>query len=127
MQQKFTYLLLSIFPFFFLFYKVHEHFMHSFNLKSLDFSSHFFTYITAISLLMLTNMLIMRWLKPKYVGFTFLAWSMIKLMLVMAYFSFINKLEINNANIIEMLIVYLLFLIYEVFFTTILLPKSIKE
>ncbi len=127
MRQSFTYLLLSIFPFFFLFYKVHEYLMHALVLKSPEFSSHFFTYISGISLMMLSNILLMRWLKPKYVGFTFLAWSMIKLMLVMAYFSFINKFEINNANIIEMLIVYLLFLVYEVFFTVILLPKRIKE
>jgi hypothetical protein len=107
-------------------YFVQQGLVKLFCIKNPDFVNRFYVYITGISLLMIINLLTVYIVKIKYVGYTFLAWSLLKLMLVMAYFVIlIPKVSLSNNEIYEIVSLYLIYLIYEVFLGVLLLKTKI--
>ena len=97
-----------------------------FCIESPDFVNRFYTFLTGVSFLMIINLLTVYIVKIKYVGYTFLAWSLLKLMLVMAYFVILMpKISLSNNEIYEIVTLYLIYLIYEVFLGVFLLKTEI--
>ena len=118
---------LSIIPVFLIIYFLHSFLLDFFQVKNHDFAYNFYVFLTGIALLMLTSMLGVSFVQPKYTGFTFLAWSMIKIMLVMAYFVwFVLKpdVKLQNPVIYNIVTLYMLYLFYEVIFAVILLKEN---
>jgi len=127
LSKVFRYLLLS-FVVFIGIYFIHQELIKLLNIDKQEFVNRFYFYITVVSFLMLVNMFMVYVIKHKYVGYTFLAWSMLKLMLVMGYFVMfvlVPKISLSNTEIYEIVGIYLLYLIYEVFLG-ILLLKPLK-
>jgi len=123
-------LLISIYPFFLLADYLHTRLITFFDIQNTEFVDDFYRFISLTTILMLSNILIVQYLKPKITGFVFLAWSMLKIMLVMAYFIFfVQGKDLNPANndIFELVSMYLIFLLYEVVFTVLLIRSYIPK
>ena len=76
---------------------------------------------------MLMNLVLVHYLHKKYIGYTFLAWTMIKLMLVMGYFLvfvFQPGITLSNNVLFSIVSLYFTYLIYEVVFAVWLMKKS---
>jgi len=107
-------------------YFIHQELIKLFSVENSGFVNRFYNFITSVSFLMIINLLTVYIFKIKYVGFTFLAWSLLKLMLVMAYFVIIMpKISLSNNEIYEIVVLYLIYLIYEVFLGVFLLKTKI--
>ena len=122
-------LAVSIIPVFILIYFLHLFFMDLYGVDNTDFVTSFYVFITGIALLMLSSMLGVSFVNAKYTGFTFLAWSLLKIMLVMAYFVwFVLKPDVKLPNpvIYDIVTLYMLYLFYEVIFAVILLKENQK-
>jgi len=120
-------LVVSILPVFVLIYFLHPVLLDFYQVNNRIFAASFYIFLTGIALLMLTSMLGVSFVNSKYTGFTFLAWSMIKIMLVMAYFVwFVLKpgVKLQNPVIYDIVTLYILYLFYEVIFAVILLKKN---
>ncbi len=103
-------------------------FLELFNVDNVDIVNRFYNFITVISAVMIVNLLMVYLYKIKYVGYTFLIWSMLKIMLVMGFFIVFvlkPKLQIGNCVIFSVMSVYFMYLIYEVFFAMFLLKEKI--
>ena len=125
-NKKMLFLFVSIFPVIYLIYLFHQYLLGLFNVTQLKLSNNFFVLISGAGFIMLTNLLLVQQLKPKMAGFVFLAWSMLKIMLVLAYFAFFilpKNIQIQNSTIYDLLIIYVVFLVYEVAFSIKLIEK----
>jgi len=125
-NKKMLFLFVSIFPVIYLIYLFHQYLLGLFNVTQLKLSNNFFVLISGAGFIMLTNLLLVQQLKPKMTGFVFLAWSMLKIMLVLAYFAFFilpKNIQIQNSTIYDLLIIYVVFLVYEVAFSIKLIEK----
>ena len=114
------FLLISVYPVFLLTGYIHRQLITFFNVDNQQFVNGFFDFITLTTALMLTNIVLVSLLKPKITGYVFLAWSMLKIMLVMAYFIFFvygKDLHPGNNEILEIVSIYMIYLFYEVVFT----------
>ena len=79
---------------------------------------------------MMSNIILFQLIKPKLVGFVFLAWSMLKIMLVMAYFVFFvmkKDIQLAHSTIYELVIIYMVYLFIEVFITTMLIKEKASK
>ena len=120
-------LVLSIIPVFVFIYFFQFFLGDYFQVNNKKFTGDFYIFITATALLMLLSLLFSDVYRPKYTGFVFLAWSMLKIILVMAYFVwFVMRLnlQLDNNSIFYIVSLYLFYLFYEVIFTVILLRKN---
>lgn len=127
--MKQTVLFLSIIPFFILVYFFQQKFLLWFGVTNIDFAQNFYLFISLVSLIMLSNLILIYYFKQKYVGLVFLSWSMLKIMLVMGYFVYFRLIPIrsvSNVAIYYIVSVYFLYLFYEVFFGIFLLKNSGK-
>ncbi len=114
------FLLISVYPVFLFTEYIHQRLIIFFNVDNQQFVNGFFDFITLTTALMLTNIILVSLLKPKITGYVFLAWSMLKIMLVMAYFIFFvygKDLQPDNNEILEIVSIYMIYLFYEVVFT----------
>ena len=114
------FLLISVYPVFLLTEYIHQRLILFFNVDNQQFVNGFFDFITLTTALMLTNIILVSLLKPKITGYVFLVWSMLKIMLVMAYFIFFvygKDLHPDNNEILEIVSIYMIYLFYEVVFT----------
>ena len=105
-------------------YELHPFLIQFFKVEKVDFVQNFYHFITAVTLLMLLNLVTVNYFKPQLTGYMFLAWSMLKIMLVMGYFVvfvLIPKRQINNAAVFDIAALYFLYLFFEVIFTVFLL------
>jgi hypothetical protein len=128
LSKALRYFLLSTLVFVVIYF-VQQGLVKLFCIENTSFVDKFYNYITGISVLMIVNLLTVYVIKTKYVGYTFLAWSLLKLILVMAYFVILmpNASLLNN-EIYEIVSLYLIYLIYEVFLGTILLkPQKVRK
>ncbi len=126
MNKKVLFLFLSIFPIFLLVYFVHQYLLQVFNITNIELANKFFVFILSAGFVMLTNMLLVQILKPKITGFVFLAWSMLKVILVMMYFALVilpQHIDLPNSVIYDMIIIYSLLLIYETVFSVLLIDR----
>ena len=126
MQKKSIFLFLSIFPVFFLIYILHQYLLKFFDIKAIDLANNLVAFISFAGFVMLTNLLLVHFIKPKLTGFVFLAWSMLKIMLIIAYFVFFifpRSIQVPDGVVYDLIFIYTLLLIYEVFFTIILVKK----
>jgi len=127
MQKKSIFLFLSIFPVFFLIYILHQYLLKLLDIKAVHLADNLVVFISSAGFVMLTNLLLVHFTKPKLTGFVFLAWSMLKIMLIIAYFVFFIfplSIQVPDTVIYDLIIIYTLLLIYEVFFTIILVKKN---
>jgi len=107
-------------------YFIQQELIKLFSVENSGFVKRFYTFLTGVSFLMIINLLTVYIVKIKYVGFTFLAWSLLKLILVMAYFVILMpKISLSNNEIYEIVALYLIYLIYEVFLGIFLLKTKI--
>jgi hypothetical protein len=112
-------LFVSIFPFFIFVYFAQQELLVLFKVKNIELAQNFYRFISMVAMFMLLNLVLMHYFKQRYTGFVFLAWSMLKIMLVMGYFVYfvlIPGKNLSNAVIFDMVGIYLLYLIYEVVF-----------
>ena len=89
--------------------------------------NHFFQFITAVTILIIFNLLSVYVIKVRYVGYTFLAWSLLKLMLVIGYFVYFfwgENQELSNNDLYEMVVIYFLYLFFEVLLGAMLLQRK---
>ncbi|GEM_PF-6741575 len=127
-MKKILLLLLSLPPILLIIYYVHLYLVDYFEVADTALATKFYLFITGVTILVITNLLLTYFLKHKYIGFVFLAWSMIKIMLVMGFFlAFVlkKKIAVSNNTIYDFVIIYMLYLFYEIIFATQLL--SIKK
>jgi hypothetical protein len=114
-------------PFFYFVYQLHLYLIDVFNVTDIDFSNDFFQFISILSALMLLNIILFQLIKPKIVGFVFLAWSMLKIMLVMAYFVFFvmkKDIQLAHSTIYELVSIYMVYLFFEVVFGVMLIKEK---
>ncbi len=126
MKKAFLFTLL-ILPFFYFVYQLHLYLIDVFNVTDIDFSNDFFQFISILSALMLLNIILFQFIKPKIVGFVFLAWSMLKIMLVMAYFVFFvmkKDIQLAHSTIYELVSIYMVYLFFEVVFGVMLIKEK---
>jgi len=127
MNRTPVFLYLSTILVFVIIYFLNQGFIEVFCVKNPTFVWQFYYFISGVSALMLMNLVLVHYLHKKYVGYTFLAWTMIKLMLVMGYFLvfvFQPKITLSNNVLYTIVSLYLVYLIYEVFFAVLLMRKS---
>ncbi len=108
-------------------YLLHPIFMRLYKVNQPDFVQNFYVFLTTVSLAMLLNIILVYNLKPKFTGYTFLVWSMLKIMLVMGYFIVFvlrPQLQLSHSDIFDIMTLYFLYLIYEVIFGIVLLQKN---
>lgn len=118
---------LIILPFFYFTNQLHLYLIDVFAVSDIDFSNNFFQFISLLSITMLSNLIIFQLLKPKIVGFVFLAWSMLKIMLVMAYFVFFvmkKDVQLAHGTIYELVTIYMVYLFFEVVFGIFLIKEK---
>jgi len=130
MKQKFLWLSLSIFPVFFLIFIIYEFLKTRLNPGHPELLDKLFLLLSAAALIMLTNLLIVQLIKPFYTGMVFMAWSMIKLMLIMGFFAFFIlplDIKISDTFVFILVILYLLYLGYELVFSLFLMNWKEKE
>jgi len=126
LKKAFLFTLL-ILPFFYFVYQLHLYLIDVFNVTDIDFSNDFFQFISFLSALMLLNIILFQFIKPKIVGFVFLAWSMLKIMLVMAYFVFFvmkKDIQLAHSTIYELVSIYMVYLFFEVVFGVMLIKEK---
>jgi hypothetical protein len=126
LKKAFLFTLL-ILPFFYFVYQLHLYLIDVFNVTDIDFSNDFFQFISILSALMLLNIILFQLIKPKIVGFVFLAWSMLKIMLVMAYFVFFvmkKDIQLAHGTIYELVSIYMVYLFFEVVFGVMLIKEK---
>jgi len=127
MNKKISVLIASVFPVFLVFYFLNKFLLNVFNIINTNFANKFFLFIVLLSMLMITNLLLVQIIKPKITGFVFLAWSMLKIMLVLAYFAFFiipKNIKLSNSFVYYVIIIYCLFLIYETIFSFFLIDRK---
>jgi hypothetical protein len=126
LKKAFLFTLL-ILPFFYFVYQLHLYLIDVFNVSDIDFSNDFFQFISILTALMLLNIILFQLIKPKIVGFVFLAWSMLKIMLVMAYFVFFvmkKDIQLAHSTIYELVSIYMVYLFFEVVFGVMLIKEK---
>jgi len=126
MNRTPVYLYLSTIVAFAVIYFLNQLFIGIFCVKHPAFVWQFYYFISGISALMLMNLVLVHYLHKKYIGYTFLAWTMIKLMLVMGYFLvfvFQPGISLSHNILYAIVSVYFAYLIYEVFFAVLLMRK----
>ncbi len=124
MKSKIAWLVISIFPVFYLIFLLFQFLTSVFPVNHPDLLNQLFLYISALSFLMLLNLLLVYVIKPYYTGLVFMIWSMIKLMFIMGFFAFYilpDNLQITNHFVYILVIVYLTYLIYELIVSLLLL------
>jgi len=127
-MKKYSVLIVFLVLAFITVFFLHQYLMNVFNIENRDVVWQFYYFITGVSGLMISNLFLIQAVKKKYTGFVFLAWSMIKLMLVMAfflYFVYKPKIFLSDNAIFDMVILYMTFLIIEVLLTIFLLKQKI--
>jgi len=126
--KRIIYLYTSAIIVFILIFFLNQFLIDIFDVKTPDFVWQFYYFLTGISALMIMNLFLVHYINRKYVGYTFLAWALIKLMLIMAYFLvFVMRpgLTLSNAVLYNIVSLYFAYLIYEVFFSVFLLKEKI--
>jgi hypothetical protein len=126
-MKKIVLLLFSVLPVFIGVYVIQQTLINTFDVDNVEFAQNFYLYISLITLLVISNLIAMHFIKPEYTGFVFLAWSMIKMMFVMGffvYFAILPEIIISNSVIYHIVVIYFLYLIFEVFFTGFLLKQK---
>jgi len=109
-----------------LIYFLHHLLSTLFGVSTNAFVKRFYSFITLISAVMLINVLVIAIFKSRFIGYTFLIWSMLKVMLVMGFFIIfvlIPHLKLDNNVIFDIIILYFLYLIYEVLLSLALLKE----
>ena len=124
MKQRILWLILSIFPVFYLIFLFFQFLQHKLSPGNTELLNYLFLSLSGVSLLMLTNLLLVKLIKPYYTGITFMAWSMIKLMFIMGFFAVLimpEDIRLSNEFIFVLMLTYLAYLGYELVFTLFLL------
>ena len=127
MNRTPVFLYLSSIAAFVIIYFLNQVFIDVFRVKNPDFVWQFYYFISGVSALMLMNLILVYHLHKKYIGYTFLAWTMIKLMLVMGYFLvfvFQPGISLSNNVLYTIVSLYLTYLVYEVLFAVLLMRKN---
>jgi len=127
MNRTPVFLYLSSIIAFVIIYFLNQQFIDIFCVKDVTFVWQFYYFISGVSALMLMNLVLVHYLHKKYIGYTFLAWTMIKLMLVMGYFLvfvFQPGITLNNNILYTIVSLYFAYLFYEVVFAVFLMKKS---
>jgi len=127
MKKPVLLLILSIIPVFVLIFYLFQFFTGLLEVDNTDFAYQFYQFLTFVSGFMLLNVLGVYFIKPKFVGYTFLIWSMLKIMLVMGFFILFvlhPKLPLSNSVVFDIMILYALYLLYEVVFGVVLLQEK---
>ena len=122
-----VFLYLSTIVAFIIIYFLNQGFIEVFCVKNTTFVWQFYYFISGVSALMLMNLVLINYLHKKYIGYTFLAWTMIKLMLVMGYFLvfvFQPGITLSHNTLYNIVSLYFAYLIYEVIFAVLLIKKS---
>ncbi len=112
---------------FIIIYFLNQGFIEIFCVKKTTFVWQFYYFISGVSALMLISLILVHHLHNKYTGYTFLAWAMIKLMLVMGYFLifvFQPGIALSHNILYTIVSLYFSYLIYEVLFAVLLMKKS---
>ncbi len=102
-------------------------FIEIFCVKNTAFVWQFYYFISGVTAIMLLSLIAMFYFKNHYVGHSFIVWTMLKLMAVMAYFLmfvFDKNIVLTDNVIYNIISLYLMYLIYEVFFTVSLIKKT---
>ena len=105
--------------FFLLVYFFHPILKNLLKVDNKEFVDQFYIFISIVSLTMLINIYVINYFKPKLTSYTFLIWSMLKIILVMAFmiiYVLLPKLNINHSVVFDIIILYFVYLIYEVGF-----------
>jgi len=126
-MNKRSILFFSLLPFFLFVYFLQPFLIRIFKVENVDFVFDFYYFITGVSLFMLLNLIVVFYFKNKFTGYVFLIWTMLKIMLVMAYFIVFvlhPKIHIDNSVVFAIMSTYFLYLIYEVVFGVLLLKSS---
>ncbi len=127
MKKSVLFLILSIIPVFVLIFYLFQFFTGLLEVDNTDFAYQFYQFLTFVSGFMLLNVLGVYFIKPKFVGYAFLIWSMLKIMLVMGFFILFvlyPKLPLSNSVVFDIMILYALYLLYEVVFGVVLLQEK---
>ncbi len=128
MNKKRYYLFFSAILIFIASYVLNYFFIEIFCVKNKAFVWQFYYFISVVTAIMLLSLIMMFYLKNRYVGHTFIVWTMIKLMAVMAYFLFFvfdRDITLTDNILYNIISLYLVYLVYEVFFTVTLLKKPV--
>ncbi len=127
MNKNNIYLFLSVIILFVLTYFLNYFFIEIFNVKNTAFVWHFYFFISGVTAIMLLSLIFIFNYNSRYTGHTFIIWTMIKLMAVMVFFLifvFEPDVSLKNNVLYNIAGLYILYLIYEVFFTISLIKKS---
>ncbi len=127
MNKKLSWLLTSIFPAFFLIFLFYQFLISQLPVNHSDVLNNLFIMLSGATFLMLTNLFLIQIFKPQYTGMTFLAWTMVKLMLVMGFFILFilpYDLKLTNNFIFVLVLTYFAYLAYELIFGVVLLSES---
>ncbi len=113
-----------------LIYLIHNELLAIFNISDKDktFVQLFYYFLTLLSAVMILNIFIVYFFKTKFVGYTFLIWSMLKIILVMVFFivfALLPRLKLDDNNIFYIMSLYFLYLFYEVILGVALLKQKI--
>ncbi len=128
MKKKQFYVLLSAIVFFIATYFFTFFYIDFFNVNNAINIWRFYFFISGVSAVMLLSLIMIYYFNNRYVGHTFIAWTMVKLMAVIVYFLiFVFGPDITLKRIVLYCIVslYLMYLIYEVVLTVYLLKKTV--
>jgi hypothetical protein len=130
MAKNILYLLLSILPLFVLVNLLHRFLVVYLAIKNTILSDNLFNFITNISVFVIASLIAVFFIKPKITGIVFLVWSMLKIMFIMGYFVLNilpEKKHIENSIIVELVIIYVVYLIYEVIFGIRLIKQEVID
>ncbi len=113
-----------------LIYLIHNELLAIFNISDKDktFVQLFYYFLTLLSAVMILNIFIVYFFKTKFVGYTFLIWSMLKIILVMVFFivfALLPRLKLDDNSIFYIMSLYFLYLFYEVILGVALLKQKI--
>ena len=127
MKRKQLYLFLSVVLLFIVTYFLNSFFIEIYCVENKAFVWQFYYFISGVTAIMLLSLVLIFFFNNRYTGHTFIAWTMIKLMAVMAYFLifvFERDITLERSVLFNIVSLYLVYLVYEVFFTVLLLKKS---
>lgn len=127
MKNKQFYLYFSAIAIFVVTYFLNIFFIDLFCVENTTFIWQFYYFISGVTAIMLGSLVLMFFFNNRYTGHTFISWTMIKLMAVMAYFLifvFESGITLKHNVLYNIVSLYMVYLVYEVFFTVILLKKS---
>ncbi len=127
MSKKLSLLLVSVFPAFFLIFLFYEFLSENLPVKHPELLNNLFLLLSISALVMLTNLVLIHYFKPQYTGMTFMAWTMIKIMLVMGFFILFVLLEdirLSDNFVFVLVITYFAYLGYELIFGVVLLSEE---